>query len=118
MTLTMSKICVPLKVLAYNLTTAPASCRSSALSLVAISICPDPPDPGPDRDGSIGTAKSVSSSIRRTVSSKFFSSGEAGGSEGPIDPSERSHFASRIAHSKLQTVLCLVVRRRDKGEIK
>jgi hypothetical protein len=101
-TLTISKTCAPLKVSAHNLTTAQANCRSFALSLVAISICPEP-GLGPDKEGSTGTANSVSSSMRRTVSSKFFSSEEAGVSEGPIEPRVRSHFARRIAHSKLQT---------------
>lgn len=102
-TLTISKMCAPLNVSAHNLTTAQANCRSLALSLVAISICPDP-GLGPESDGSTGTANSVSSSMRRTVSSKFFSSEEAGGSDGPIEPRVRSHLAKRIAHSKLQTV--------------
>lgn len=102
MILTISKICVPLKVSAHSLSTALASCRSLVESLVAISIWLEP-TPGPDKDGSTGTANSVSSSIIRSISSRFLSSADAGGSDPVIAASVSSHFARRTAHSKLHT---------------
>jgi hypothetical protein len=102
--LTTSKIWEPLNVSAQSRTTAAASCLSLVLSLDAMSIADGCPLDGPDRDGSIGTANSVSSSIRRTVSRRFFSSGVTCGSFGVMEDRVSSHFESNIAHSKLQTV--------------
>lgn len=103
-TRTRSNTCDPLNVSAQRRMTATASCLSLVLSPAIASMddggCPAA---GPPKDGSIGTANSVSSSIRRTISRRLFSSADTGGSLGPIDESVSSHLDKRTAHSKLQT---------------
>lgn len=94
---TISKICVPLNVSAQSRTTAPASCRSFNASFPAIS------GETPIMAGSKGTANSVSSNNRRTVSKICFSSSEIGGSEGVMTARVSNHLASKMAHSKLHT---------------
>lgn len=103
-TRTRSKTCEPLNVSAHSRITAAASCLSRVLSPAMASMLADCPAAGPPREGSIGTANSVSSSIRRTISSKFFSSTDTTASLGPIKDRVNSHLDSRTAHSKLHTI--------------